>query len=680
MFETIIAERCACGKPLKPGARWCSKSCWCRRDAQRRRAGTYAVHHKGHKGVVKPEKAAMDMEPFGVDGEGIDQKYILLACSNGMTIANERNGLSTVDCFEFLLSLPRNHLTFGFAFTYDVNMMLRDLGQDALTRLATYGKVYWADYRIKHVPGKQFIVTNRETQRSICVWDMYPWVQSSFVTMLKEWNLTSVEVVNRIASMKDQRSTFEQVPFDHIKRYCIEECQLLSQAISQLVESVGDLGYRPSAWYSPGSLAAVAMERNQVRKFRKEPPTKALRESVDKAYYGGRSEVSVIGPIEGPIYENDIRSAYPYAATMLPCFAHGHWEMVRDLEPWSLVRVHWTGPRQMVWGPYPVRPERGSLRFPRTGTTWVWGVEALAGKPLCSSFNIESGYTWVPECNHHPFRWLNDIYSARQELKATNDHREYVYKLILNSVYGKLAQRIGTNDLVPTHRFLPWAGLITATTRAMLLEQIVDAGEDSIILTATDGILSRKPLQTAEGTNLGQWETKQYDEGFIGGPGFYWCDGERVIEPKFRNRGLARSDITLEQLRAAWEQAGRAGKVTTSTRRFIGYRLALRRLNTPEVWRRFVDMTMVKQLTVEPRREWLTGDIRDGRSIAPSLASHKRTEKQDRALLNQMAFRLYEGDESDITVLSTLAAEVHPYDAFEPFEQPDWAIDQMTHG
>src|SRR3974377_426513 len=68
-----------------------------------------------------------------VDGEGYSRDdgehlYTYIAASNpdGKIVHETRyapEGLSTDECFWFLVTLPRNHRKVGFSFSYDVNMM-----------------------------------------------------------------------------------------------------------------------------------------------------------------------------------------------------------------------------------------------------------------------------------------------------------------------------------------------------------------------------------------------------------------------------------------------------------------------------------------------------------------------------------------------------------------------------
>lgn len=631
--------------------------------------------------------AKSERVPIGTDGEGIDRRYILLAAATHdrevrRTIADEANGLTTRQCLQFLLALPQSRLTFGFAFSYDVNMILATLGKEDLRQIANTGKCYYDEFRIEHTPGKRLHVTDRELNRSITIWDMYPWVQSSFVKMLDDFSLAPDEVVARIALMKDQRQNFANVPFKQVTEYCLEECELLSRGVDHLLRLIRSTGYPCKQFYSPGSLAQSAMRSHHVERYKKHVPTERIAKASEEAYYGGRSEVNRVGHVEGPIYEYDIRSAYPYAATILPCFAHGSWIHLKELEPLSLVRVSWRNSNQSFWGPFPCRPSTGSLRYPYEGETWVWGYEALAGKGLCDEFKILEGYTWRPSCDHRPFAYLSDLYRARYRLKAAGNPQEYVYKLILNSTYGKVGERLHKNARrEPEYRYLPFAGLITSITRSLLLEQIKYAGED-LLLCATDGILSKTPLDVRIGESLGEWETDSYDHLFIAGPGFYFADGEARAVQKIRNRGIARADVSYDRILDGWNKAGRDSEIVIHTRRFIGYRLALQRLNSEKLWRQFIDVPMVKTLSLEPRRRWATGDPFDGRSFAPSFRSHKKLERKDQALVDQLEFDLWNvaADKAKLERMGSVLSELDPWASFPAEEQPDWLIDELTNG
>ncbi len=139
-----------------------------------------------------------------------------------------------------------------------------------------------------------------------------------------------------------------------------------------------------------------------------------------------------------------------------------------------------------------------------------------------SFFEIEEAWIW--EINEgyedvRPFAILIDLYANRRAIKdnieAKNkeidelnkerkakgepelpyeyDIMEKVIKLILNSVYGKLAQFVGSSNKVPNCANPYYAAAITAYCRRRLLEAaLIDP--TAIVFFATDGIMATRPL------------------------------------------------------------------------------------------------------------------------------------------------------------------------------------------
>jgi hypothetical protein len=96
------------------------------------------------------------------------------------------------------------------------------------------------------------------------------------------------------------------------------------------------------------------------------------------AYYGGRFEVSRIGSISGPVYEYDLRSAYPAGMLDLPCPLHTRWEHQARANrlPESeiyLAKISFSFP-DGPWCGLPFR-QKGGLFWPFQGMGWYWSRE-----------------------------------------------------------------------------------------------------------------------------------------------------------------------------------------------------------------------------------------------------------------------------------------------------------------
>ncbi len=546
-----------------------------------------------------------------VDGEATaDGRYILLGCSDGKAIENPK-GLSTLECLRFLVGRPYRHL-WGFAFDYDTNQILNGLDVSQLSILAYRNRCYFGDYRIVHLPGKMLRITDREQGRTVTVWDAYSFIRSSFARWLRDWKICSHEDIEFIEGMKEGRADFSLDQLDDIRRYNQMELRLLARAVMMLLERIKASGYKPASFHSPGSVSAAVMKVYKVRDHKGLNTPAPITAAAKAAYYGGRFETRYLGKLRGPLYHYDINSAYPAAASRLPCLACGGWRPARKIdldEPDNLVFVTWEAKKPFrrpqdrpPFGPFPVRLPSGSLRYPLVNRSggWYWSQEANAARAL-TNLHVRGGFHFERGCDHEPFAFLPAFYELRQELKRRGDHAEYTYKLILNSCYGKLAQHPRSETDEPRYYEPAWAGNITATTRAKLLAAIA-LDPSAIIQTATDGLTSLRELPLPLSSSLGEWDLKMLDVLLIVQSGVYfWKEkGGKTIQ---RSRGFHPTSLTFRHCEQHLRQ--HPGKtLSLANRRFVGYRTALHR-NRLDLWRTWYEYDARLETSPEPRRELL---------------------------------------------------------------------------
>ena len=393
--------------------------------------------------------------------------------------------------------------------------------------------------------------------------------------------------------MKRERADFGKLTPARILRYTMDEVRYIAKGVEQIQERIRSAGCAPPRWLGPGAVAAVVLRREGVKQYMPLPNRpERIKALAAKAYFGGRVETGAVGHIEGPLYAYDLTSAYPAACLGLPCFRHGKWVHSRnkkwfswsdpDLYMWptALVRIHWQpricGPGAKrfwpTWGPFPVRLKQGtSLRYYHTGAGWYWLDEV---RPWLDhpeyDIRITQVWEWHQSCEHNPFGFVPKLFERRQALKAAGDPSEYTFKLILNSLYGKLAQRVGT---APFH-CLEWAGIITARTRARIAEVLI-RNPENVFVVATDGIIANVPvLGTDNPPVLGSWESVgTYQWADVWQPGFY------IVKPKgktaeVKTRGFLAEDVSHIKLRNQWKKRRFEAQVEIGRRRVIGYRLA----------------------------------------------------------------------------------------------------------
>ena len=349
---------------------------------------------------------------------------------------------------------------------------------------------------------------------------------------------------------------------DEIMAYCKLECRYLAMLMTEIREVCATAGILPKQWSGAGWLASALLGKHGVPKrplstkevgdlaarapSKMRKPMQPRRPERDRqfeidannGYYGGRFEVSRIGAISGPVYEYDLKSAYPAAMLDLPCPLHTQWEHRRRATELAhgelyLAKVSFSHP-DGLWCSLPFRQNR-RLFWPYQGTGWYWSPEIEAAQRHLHA-DIVPHDLWIArsECSCRPFDWVQALYEERQRIGSNT--RGYPLKLGLNSLYGKMAQRCGRG---PYHDTVS-AGLITAITRARLTEAL---GYDarSVVMLATDAIFSTRPLALDIGNGLGQWKEKVWPDLFIAQPGVYWSPSE--LKTSVKSRGAPRSII-----------------------------------------------------------------------------------------------------------------------------------------
>jgi len=529
---------------------------------------------------------AMDKRPaIFIDGEGANQgeresrkkagleklvqqqNYALLTAvfedeSVKRIIGKDNVGqLSTRDCLEFLLSLPSDHVLISFGFTYDVEMILRDLPKKHMKRLHDSNRVYWGEYALMWIPHKLFYIRKRDSKKnrkndkgeSRRIFDIAGFFGNvGFKTVTEKWKVATPEEQAFLEEMKDLRSTFGPVT-QRTLDYNELEGKLGIRVFNKIRSEWIGLGLKVSSPHGAGSLASAMYIQNDLEKYMQ------LQQSVSpspfkRGYIGGRFDYTRQGEF-GVVYESDINSAYPHIMRTLPCLTHASIQWTRDyvVDSHSLWLVRWRDTDQR-WALFPYRSGK-HIRYHSSGIGWYYGSEVQAALRLDPTLEILEGYRIIPECDEKPFGWIETYYNRRQELKATQPFTAEVLKIGMNSGYGKLAQ---TKGRVPRYQNLMWAGMITSGTRAMLLNAIAQAPEQ-VICVSTDSVTSTIPLDLDyDEIRLGAWKQKRMEDYLLLGNGFAHSPtvDEKGNSLKDTHRGFLSDEWNWDSAREEWLTTG----------------------------------------------------------------------------------------------------------------------------
>lgn len=579
-------------------------------------------------GRRKPKKAAFDDRPFVAwDGEGwtdhgsdrlcgvgvgrecLGNKCVHHYCLFGSSAGNSIRGdsLATLDCLQLMLATAYRNPTaihIGYAFSYDVNMILKDLPVKKIQELKDTTVTNWRGYRIEHIPKKWFHVSGVYLGRkvSIRIQDVFSFFGGSFVNALKAWKVGTTDEVEEISAGKDSRNSFSLSELDSIiTPYWEKELRLLVRLGDALRDILYSAGIKISSWFGPGNIATYLYKQHNTQDRMNQELSREIITAGQYAYAGGRFESFKAGYHDGPVYSADINSAYPYALASMPDLRSGEWVHYDGKDSadyistvptrFGLYKVEFVFRPEIVklarrhGFPLPVfhRRKTGHVWYPEMSHGWYHAPEFQL---LMDAYNENPGHyarfeileAWIyHDDGSYPFAWVGDMFAQRLEWKRAGNPAQMALKLGLNSLYGKLAQRIGSKDgSIPQWHQLEWAGAVTATCRAMIYRAALSNWRN-VIAVETDGIYATAPfvdLENGFGDQLGQWEAEEYSGMLFLQNGVYWA---RSLDGNWKppkSRGIPQRHLDInEAIRCL-----ASGDVLSATQQyFVGYGTALHR-------------------------------------------------------------------------------------------------------
>jgi DNA polymerase type B, organellar and viral len=534
--------------------------------------------------------------------------------------------LTTEQCFEFILNLPDDHVYLGYGLSYDTNMWLRDMPNEHVDRLLETGKLRYRQFSIEWVERKY--MTIRAYGKTRTVYDVLAFFQVPFVSpnpsLVKgacdAWLPECADEFEFVRFMKDLRGQFAGVPDEQIERYTYIECELLGKLMRKFIDALKACDVRPNALYGPGAVAAAYLQAMRVKSFMA-PLDEPLATLARTSYFGGRFDAAMFGWLTN-VYQNDIKSAYPSIARYLPCLAHAAWEHLSGHVDYRLIAQHgmyhvvWNVPPESHWGPFPHRTSTGLIYYPYDGAGWYHADEVKAAIEWYGedAINVTEGWALTPACDHRPFAFIDSLYALRKQLESAGNYDQgIVIKLILNSLYGKLAQQVGARkDQAPPFQCFFWAGAITAGTRAEILRAI-SMSPDKVISIATDGIVVTEELDLEYGEELGEWDVKKLSAFAQISNGVYHAVDEKGKHID-RARGLGRGVLNFDKggaLYRQWKATKGCGIFAYKGRtRFITLREASHSAERDDIKCRWLDEYRTLKLAPARRFPWVDADMR----------------------------------------------------------------------
>lgn len=516
--------------------------------------------------------------------------FILAAVQHCGRLAIHVSFAFTYDATHILRDIPREEVVKAYS---DKRRKIDDYCRFGpfLIKYRPRKELYIAKLRDPARPYREDGRKGFDLEASVTIWDTIGFFQTSFITALRLWNAADNADLATVEAGKIGRADFQSWSIEEIIRYNDLELVLLCRMMDKLRSALHSSDLHLARWDGAGAVATAVYKKELPKDYMRSIslPIEVQTASYH-AYAGGRSECIQQGHYIGDIWRSDLNSAYPHAMRLIPDLSSGEWLQMKGsyydlaygfpdiIQDFALYHIRWNdlaitdgdtaekydphyeGPSEEIKNtpflPFFWRDDMGCIFYPAFGENWVWGCELREALQYNSSLMVEilEGLEFKPYGNHRPFQFIERYYEERLAIKERSERgeaseadqgRSIVLKLGLNSLYGKTIQKVGAkiNDdgsiTLPPFYNITIGSYITAKCRAMLYSRAA-INPSSIILFATDGILSTAPLSAdVSSSTLGEWETKRFHGVTMLQAGIYWLyDGNKWIE---KSRGIDRA-------------------------------------------------------------------------------------------------------------------------------------------
>lgn len=459
---------------------------------------------------IRPDFLAFDTETYASNGD-----LMTLCLSTGDHIQFEKGKTDFSDIIKFFKPyFQRKVAIFAWNLGFDATILLKSLGKEIVDFKKSDYEMYYDHYKLKYIPKKSLSISDGH-RHSVTFYD----IASLFGKMKlddagKKFIGESKEYHGKYQDKKFPDDILKDpIESEEVIKYCIQDAKLTQKLSYYWIENFYKaFQIYPKRYHSAGTIAIQYLKTKLPywNSFFVIPYN--VQELAFLCYFGGRFEVLKRGTFIN-VFHYDINSAYPDAMAILPDFSDGHWVYVKNLNQFDVKILKYAGffeidvkVNEEFISPFLYRPIAKSNIYAPTGRfiTFTTNHEL---KIALKSYDIElkslKGWYFIPNSSK---QWafnkiIKEMY--RQRMNQKDEGQKSVYRIIINSVYGKTAQI----KPEPTSFFSPVVcSFITGKCRAMLLDAVKNNKND-VISFATDGIFSETPLKLpiSKEKKLGEW-------------------------------------------------------------------------------------------------------------------------------------------------------------------------------
>lgn len=526
------------------------------------------------------------IQPYGLDTEADDKGKCFLICSS------EGDKWTLNDFPSCIFTRKYRNSTFlVYNLRYDAGSLLQNLDRSSLSELRITGFCEYKGFRYKVINNKFLSIARGKN--NISIYDLYGFFLTSLDNACKQFlGRGKIDI-----ETKTFTKSFITDNYDRIAEYCIEDARLVRDLGRKLIKYFEDFGVYPRKLYSTAYVSWTYFRTHcpyiHVKKYWNE--NRLLLQYACASYSGGKFEVTRKGP--DMYYEYDIVSAYPYEIANLIDIREGR--VIRNKKydsnsVYSFLDVSLKIPFNLA-NPTAIKNHNvctfpvGLIRRIITKSEYEYFVKNNCDITINDAYHIHvKNITYPYREEIYRLMELKSLYKVEKE-----EFKYHLVKILLNSLYGKMAQLIKTKQVYKAGAaWNPiYSSVITANCRIRVSE--MQRLYNSIVAVHTDSIISTKPLDIKTGSGLGEWEKSKEGEGIILGTGIY------QIGEKSRFRGFPTKMPLIDLIPSSGKTMSIKRIAPQSWRETVFRNQSLRLIN------RFLETEKELKLNFDRKRLWL---------------------------------------------------------------------------
>jgi hypothetical protein len=319
---------------------------------------------------------------------------------------------------------------------YDASAILKYLPARDIDKLYLHTYIKMSGLKIVYLPSKVFRIEWKGT--SLEMFDLMQFYNMSLENASQKYLGGGKDDIPH--DVKTDLGTYYPMQEwrEKIRSYCLRDAGLTYRLAENFLNMLSVAGVETRKYYSTGYLAGKYLDKVKPGRLPED-----VSRFIAPSYYGGRNECTMRG-ILPKVYIYDITSAYPSVIRNLQTLNGASYRIGKKIDPKATYKII----RGKIWNPsnrfiYPIpwkEKNKGFIFYPQltgqsvtiTGQEW----DIMERHNLIDRVkNMEVLNIYCPPGN--PFAFVDELYQERRK----SDAHSYIFKLILNSLYGKFYEK-----------------------------------------------------------------------------------------------------------------------------------------------------------------------------------------------------------------------------------------------